>query len=296
MSLFVRRIAGGATLQDAGRQGYRKFGVPPGGAFDMRALQVANAMVGSDRFAPALELCAWGAEFEAAQDIAIGLAGAEAEVRRNSSLVSGSGVVPLRRGDILTIGPFLTGARLYVALPGGIQAPLVLGSASGSEVHPGSTLVPLRSESFGPRAMKPLADGGALVALYIPAEGTDPAFHARIGATHFRIGLHSNRAGVRLSGFPEAHHIERLSEPMDVGAIQWTPSGELIVIGPDGPTVGGYPRIGTMIRPHLGLVAQMSPSKAARIAPVQTDFAERAILEIERRHEAMIERLMPSPR
>ena len=83
----------------------------------------------------------------------------------------------------------------------------------------------------------------------------------------------SSRAGVRLIGLPPGNGGERPSEPCCVGAIQQTPGGELLIIGPDGPTIGGYPRLGTVIEADLNRVPRLSPAQKINIIPVSLEVA-----------------------
>lgn len=85
-----------------------------------------------------------------------------------------------------------------------------------------------------------------------------------------------SRAGIRLEGHPPGNEPERPSEPCCVGAIQQTPSGELIIIGPDGPTIGGYPKLGTIIEADLPLIPRLRIGQVIELTPVSWDEAREA--------------------
>jgi antagonist of KipI len=94
--------------------------------------------------------------------------------------------------------------------------------------------------------------------------------------TEFAVSRHLDRVGIRLE--PEEalrHEIELPSEPATVGAIQVTPDGTPILLGPDGPTIGGYPKIGVVIRADVPLMGQLRPGGKLRFEAVSTEEARR---------------------
>ncbi|HMF35180.1 MAG TPA: allophanate hydrolase, partial [Isosphaeraceae bacterium] len=126
------------TVQDYGRVGYREWGVPTGGAFDRSAADLANALVGNGPECAVLELTLRGGMLEALGSVGIALAGAPIE----ASVVATDGSprrvrVPsscsLHAGERLVLGRTLEGARTYLAVRGGFQTPLRLGSRSSEQ-------------------------------------------------------------------------------------------------------------------------------------------------------------------
>jgi allophanate hydrolase subunit 2 len=97
-----------------------------------------------------------------------------------------------------------------------------------------------------------------------------------IGIGGLVVDAASSRAGVRFNGLSQAELREIPSEPTCIGAIQRTPSGQLIVIGPDGPTIGGYPRVGTVIEADLDLVARLLTGQEVNLEPVDWETAIKA--------------------
>jgi antagonist of KipI len=83
----------------------------------------------------------------------------------------------------------------------------------------------------------------------------------------FLVSPQSSRVGVRLEGLSPLRVPEDLSEPCDVGTVQLTPGGQLLVLGPDGPTVGGYPKIGYIPRSQIWKLAQLRPGETVRLTP-----------------------------
>jgi allophanate hydrolase subunit 2 len=114
----------------------------------------------------------------------------------------------------------------------------------------------------------------------------------RVTAQSYRVGLASNRVGVRLEGDSMPHALSLTSEPAIPGAIQIPPDGQPIVLGPDGPTIGGYPKVAVVIDADLDQVARLRPGDTvsfrgvgldeARIAKAQAD-AERLMRRAELR-------------
>jgi allophanate hydrolase subunit 2 len=83
-------------------------------------------------------------------------------------------------------------------------------------------------------------------------------------AQSYHVGLASNRVGVRLEGEPMPHTLSLPSEPAVPGAIQIPPDGQPIVLGPDGPTIGGYPKVAVVIDADLDQVGRLRPSDTVR--------------------------------
>ena len=84
----------------------------------------------------------------------------------------------------------------------------------------------------------------------------------------FHVSVHSNRVGLRLTETTESHAMELTSEPACVGTIQRTPSGEIFIIGPDGPTIGGYPKIGYVVDADLDRLGQLKAGSPIEFIPV----------------------------
>jgi antagonist of KipI len=150
------------TVQDSGRLGLQHLGVVPGGAMDPVALLLANALVGNERDAAALEITVLGPELQLESDALIALCGAEFEARAGGKPLPMNRPVLLRKGVVLACGRAVRGSRAYLAAAGGIAVPPVLGSRS--------TFLPARFGGLAGRALRagdsiPLAADAASVAL-----------------------------------------------------------------------------------------------------------------------------------
>src|SRR5271157_3196284 len=159
MGLMVIDSGFWTTVQDTGRVGYREWGVPAGGAFDRSAADLANALVGNGPEYAVLELTLRGGTFEALGSVGIALAGAPIEASvvapdGNPRRVRMPSSCSLHAGDRLVLGRTLEGARTYLAVRGGFQAPLRLGSRSseqpvrrGDFLHASAATLPTRHPS-----------------------------------------------------------------------------------------------------------------------------------------------------
>jgi 5-oxoprolinase (ATP-hydrolysing) subunit C len=269
MGLIVIDPGLSTTVQDAGRPGYRERGVGPGGAFDRGSADLANALVGNPAGCAVLELTLIGGVYEAACPLALALAGALMDAK----VVGPDGheqplrfplSVSLRAGDRLILGRAREGARAYLAVKGGWQTQLRLGSRSSEvRIRAGEVLpaepgaIPTRHPAQS--GWKPPVEPFRII------EGPDGRSGSGFDETfwtdrRFRIGSHSDRMGLRLEGDPlaVASASERLSTPVAPGTIQAT-GGQLIVLGVACGTMGGYPHVAHVISADLDRLGQLKP-------------------------------------
>ena len=269
------------TVQDSGRWGYQRFGIPVAGPMDRVAHRLANLIVGNRPSCATLEVTLAGPRLEFERDLLFSVAGAEFELFLHGARVSMSTAHAARRGQCLAFGRRRQGARAYVAVAGGIDVPCVLGSRAthvasrmggvgGRALAAGDVLIVgdgvARRVQVGER--RTLAAGAPRRVRVLP--GPDDDRFGAVGAellaaADYRVGAASDRMGYRLEGRAlEQTGPELLSCAVPSGAIQVPPSGEPIVLMADRPTSGGYPRIGTVITADIPVVAQLAP--ADRIA------------------------------
>ena len=286
MGLIVIDPGLSTTVQDGGRIGYREWGVPSGGAFDRGAAGLANALVGNPPDCAVLELTLIGGIYRADGPLALAMAGAPMEARILAADGSERDLhVPLswslRAGERLILGRALEGARTYLAVRGGWQTRLRLGSRSSEErlragevlpAEPGS--IPTRRPA-GPSWTPPAAEPFRILDGPDPLPGPTPsAFWAD---RRFRVGSRSDRMGLRLEGDPIAIDSppERLSAPVAPGAVQ-VAGGQLIVLGVAGGTMGGYPHVAQVISADLDRLGQLRPGDTIRFRRVTLDEARGA--------------------
>jgi len=292
----VEVLEGGllTTIQDEGRRGLRRIGVPWCGALDAAAAGAANRALGNPPGAAVLECTAAGPTQRFLTATRFAVAGADlGAVLERSDL--GSWPVPAgrsvvaRAGNVLSMRERRFGLRAYIALAGGVDVPEVLGSRStdlvagfggldGRGLRTGDVLSLVRraSGSAGSDAETSAASSAPLVVRVVagPQDDmfTDDAL-ARLETATFEVTPLSDRTGCRLSGEPLAHRAtgEILSDGMVPGCIQVPPDGQPIVMMADGPTTGGYPKIATVVTSDLPTLAQLAPGDRVRFRIVSAD-------------------------
>lgn len=309
MSLLVRQIGAGATMQDAGRPGWRKFGVPPGGAFDRESLMLANALLGQQAGSPALELVVMGATFDVLEQCRVALVGARAPVKCASVSLPSNGVVQLYPGDSLSIGVMTGAARLYVACSAQLESHSILGSCSGQEVRVGNIIGDVEAyqrwqdhlakgnveEPRPPSQVHALADPpyslfrGAIRILPGPQAALFDL--GKLTSEMFVATPQCDRVGLRLDGPTIGQPPELTSEPACLGAIQVTPSGMLLILGPEGPTIGGYPKVAVVIDADLDRLAQIIPGQKVWFEMVATEQAAQLAAERQARIDSVLSQL-----
>jgi len=304
MSAQVKVIAGGlsTTVQDLGRPGHYAIGMPPSGAMDLFSFRVANMLVGNDEGAAGLEATYIGPTLEFTDERLIAITGGDAAPRVNDEPVEMWATVPVRPGDVLSFGVITSGSRPYVAISGGIDVPLYLGSRStytliglgglqGRDLADGDTL-PLGEGGGGPRARVPgdlvprftaASEVRAMIGLCsyrLTEEGIDSFV-----STEWRITKDANRVGYRLRG-GELEFVERDqpfgagSDPANVvdlgypvGSVQIPGGNEPIVLLGDAVTGGGYATIATVVSVDRDLFGQAKTGDTVRFRPVGIDEA-----------------------
>lgn len=248
-------VWGSIELQDLGREGYRRFGVPVGGAFDLEAHLMANSLVENAGTCSTLELAMAQVVLSASDDTTVALAGAQSQVSVDDVPVQRSRF-PVHSGQVLRIEPPQQGARTYLAIRGGFDGQFVLGSRSGTRIKRGDQLVCAQEpESHS----KPIAHDQRDELEICPGPWAELIKPEDLTHRVFRASTKMNRVGIRVEGAISDRHREITSEPACFGGIQLTPSGELIILGPDGPTIGGYPIIAVVKPSSRSTLAQLRP-------------------------------------
>ena len=291
--LVLRQYAQFVTVQDGGRVGWKRYGVPRGGAMDLFSLAAANALVGNPLQAAALEFMFVGGEYELAGEAAsVAVTGGNFPVFRNGERMSTYRSIRLERGDLLRIGADSDAVWGYLAAAGGVAAPLELGSAS---THVQSGIGGLAGRALEVGDAVPLgfcarqAEDRALYALRRPADACvrvvlgpqDDYFgEASIAAflsAEFTVTNGMDRMGYNLSGprLSHSHGADMISDGVMPGCIQVPGSGQAIVLFADCQSTGGYPKIATVLSADLGRLAQSRPGRAVRFRAVTAQEAAR---------------------
>ena len=284
-----------ATVQDLGRPGHAALGVSRSGAADTLALRTANRLLANEDDDAGIELTMTGGSFETAVDTRVALAGAPCD-----ATIGGRPLYPLRAtrvraGQRITVGPARRGVRTYLCIAGGLRTDPVLGSRS---TH--------ASSGFGAPDRRPLRAGDELPIgdAERTAHDTDrdalvelvrSAYTHRLRTLggrriHCTVAPRSDRTGTRLipdSALPACDPIQ--PEATHHGAIQQTPDGALVALGPDGAPTGGYPLLGTVALADLPALAQLRPNDSCELTPVALGEALRLLRE----REALLDAAIP---
>lgn len=282
-----------ATVQDLGWRAGRAWGLPTGGAMDPLLLRAANLAVGNAPGAAALEWALGPGALRFEREALI-CALLDVELRVDGGVAAA--IAPVPAGGTVEIMPRGADRFVYVAIRGGVAVPEVLGSRStylpgGFGGHEGRRLrsgdrLPLGDPPGGGRAAvvppPAEADPASDVTLRITRgpqwELFDSAAREAFLASRFTVARASDRMGYRLDG-PAIAPREPATLPSEAacpGAVQIPDGGEPIVLMPDGPTVGGYPKIAVVIEADLRLLAQCPPGRGVRFREVSLEAARAA--------------------
>lgn len=284
MSLTVLEPGLHTLVVDGGRPRTRHLGVPLGGAADRAALALGNALVGNPPDAPALEITLVGPTLRAESRLAGVLFGAPFVMAISGNRpAEAAATFILEAGEGLKIGGTPTGARAYLCIAGGLDGPTILGSRSGVTPLQAGDVLPcasprctqLRSLPFPslvPQRKTLRVLPGPQLDWFLAPDGLFEA--------PYEVTPASNRMGLRLRGtMLERRPGELVSEAVAPGAIQVTNDGQPVVLGVDGQTIGGYPKIAHVIRADLDLLAQLRPGDRIAFELVSKAEAERAWVE-----------------
>jgi antagonist of KipI len=280
---------------DAGRPRSRSLGVPVGGAADRFALAIGNALVGNPPDAAALEIGLAGPILQADAQLACVLYGAPFSMNSERQEVIAGNTFTLQPGERLNIGGTMSGMRAYFCVRGGIEAPVILGSRSSLAPLKEGEQLSCRSGTIGGRRIHP----APFAWLYEPRLSVVPGAQAdwfppdvlvgaasraalesvRLGSPDlqrsFEVTAASNRMGVRLKGEPvPVPSREMVSEPVCPGTVQVTRDGQCIVLGVDGQSIGGYPKVAQVISADLDKLGQLRPGERVTFEHVSLERAE----------------------
>jgi len=269
------------SIQDNGRPGWARHGVPASGAMDNHSAEWANRLLENSPDAPVLEILGSGARLRFLGDAWVAVTGAKAKCPMWRTM-------RVQTEELLEIGELETGLWTYVAVKGGFESAIRLGSASanpragfGQLFRTGEVLRASKSELALPRAVAARVAPRTEQRDYSrPPElraWRGPQWNLfseeqqnRFFAQAWSVSPQSDRVGYRLSGEPVAHRIaELISEPVIPGTIQVPENGQPIVTMRDGPTVGGYAKLGVVDERDISWLAQVRPGRDVRFQLVE---------------------------
>lgn len=291
------------SVQDLGRPGYYHLGIPEGGGMDRFSSRMANLLVGNDPSAAFLEATFMGPELEFTKPAVVAITGGELPPKVNGEERPTWESFAVKAGDRLSFGYLKSGARAYIAISGGIDVPVVLGSRStyalgalggfeGRVLKAGDEL-PIGSATGTPGRSLPssLRGLGAMPAELRMLPGIywhriTEAAGKRFFEDTWKVAPEADRIGYRFKGgtplefMPREQPFGAGSDPSNIvdacypyGSVQ-VPSGtEPIVLHRDAVSGGGYMMLGVVISADMDRIAQMQPHTPARFVPVTLDEA-----------------------
>lgn len=307
------------TVQDyPGRLGYWAVGVPPSGPMDDRALRLGNRLLGNSEGAAGLEITMSGPILRFNADAVVAVTGADIPVALDGAAQPMNTALFVPAGATLSLGTIAgAGARSYLAVRGGLLVPDYLGSKStftlgqfgghgGRALRAGDVLhlAPLADASAGAaldvELCAPLPAVRTLRVIYGPhgaPEYFTPAYIDTFLATDWEVHFNSSRTGVRLigpkpewvrdSGGEAGLHPSNIHDnPYAIGAVDFT--GDMpVILGPDGPSLGGFVCPVTVIEADLWQLGQLKAGDKVRFVPVDVDTA-RALAKARRTESATL--------
>ena len=288
-------------VQDLGRVGYQKMGMPAAGVMDNYAARCANILVGNRESAGLIEAALLGPEIKFLSKTLVAVTGADMGAEINGVKIKGWKSYPVNKGDILKLKGALSGLRGYIAFSGGISVPLVMGSYStymkggiggveGRALKAGDIIDINFSYGLGIRDMDsshiPVYDNN-IVLRAVPGpfaeHFTDEAYELFFGQT-YTVGPRSDRMGIFLEGSPltfTGETADILSSAILMGSIQVTNDATPVLLMADRQTTGGYAQIATVITPDLPKAAQAKPGVKVTFQKVNVTEAQNIYKEYE---------------
>lgn len=296
MSLRVLKPGTFSLFVDRGRPSSRSLGIPLGGAADVAALSIGNSLAGNPPNAVALEIILSGPELIAEHDTSACIFGEAFDCWIDGRPIAPAVLFHLKPQEILKIGGTQMGARGYLCVHGGFVVKPVLESGSAFEPIAAKDVFAC-APSTRKGCSLAFADVNSLL------EDTVPASTLRVlpgpqadwfpietfFERSFTVSAASNRMGIRLEGekLPLPKH-ELVSEAVAPGAVQITNDGLPIILGVDGQTIGGYPKIAHVIRADLDRIGQLRPGQAIQFQRIDIEQAETIARERQRKLRTLL--------
>jgi biotin-dependent carboxylase-like uncharacterized protein len=322
MTAALRVVSPGlmTTLQDLGRPGFQRLGIPVSGALDPISLRAANAIVGNAAATAALEIAYQGPVLAVEADsVRVALAGVTAPVDILDESGAAQRVPPLtsvqlRRGERLRVGALSGGAVAYLAVEGGFAVEPVLGSRStyarggiggfGGRAIAAGDVLPLCNGAAAEREerMLPSLDLTRPARFRIVLGPQDDYFKEAAIRTlleaSYTVSPATDRMGMRLEGplLEHAKGFNIVSDGIGPGAIQVPGNGLPIVLLADRQTTGGYPKVAAVISADLPALGQLTPGAKVAFQAVSIDEAEAARREMAARIADLEASVVPARR
>ena len=295
------------TVQDTGRYGYQRYGVPVSGAMDMFALRVANLLVGNDGSAAGLEMTVLGPRIKFLTRVSIAVTGGDLDPYLDDEPLALWRSKIVSKDSVLRFQGARDGVRSYLAVSGGVDVPIVMGSRAtylkgafggleGRALRAADVLRAMPAETDVGLVERSLPRGvvapsyGHQHEIRVVLGPQEKAFTADGIATflgsEYSVSINSDRMGYRLDG-PSVEHIsgaDLVSDGTSLGAVQVPGDGSPIILLADRGTTGGYTKIATVISTDVDRLAQAMPGDKVRFKSVTVEEGHSVL----RRSEAVL--------
>lgn len=287
------------TVQDRGRYGFMKYGVPISGAMDEFSFRAANTLVENDPDSACLEITLIGPEMEALSKTQIAITGGDCSPEVNGKPVSMWQTITLKKSDYLSFRKMQSGCRAYLSVKGGVDVPKILGSRStyargGFGGLDGRPLA--KDDTIKMLPPKPSGNLLTLQSELIPCFSRELIIRVIMGpqtdlfteqgvdtflSSPYVVTIDSDRMGYRLEGLGVEHvgKSDIVSDALLPGAIQIPRNGKPIVIMKDAQTTGGYAKIAVVITPDIDLLGQARPNDKVRFTKVTLHAAQKQLVQ-----------------
>ncbi|MDB4752311.1 biotin-dependent carboxyltransferase family protein [Winogradskyella sp.] len=258
------------TIQDSGRFGYRAFGVPISGSMDSYSSHYANSILGNDRDCAVLEITMSGPELHFQEPTQIAIAGADLTPKLNGKLISNNQVIDIKFNDVLSFAGLRNGLRCYLAINGGLQSEVYLGSRSmyntiseSDTINVGEEIYYEKSPSNSIKTYSNLKYDHDLLSTKILEVENGPEYNElpqelknKLSKLQFKVSKFNNRMAYQLEPLMSNTIETILTSPVLPGTVQLTPNGNLIILMRDCQTTGGYPRVLQLTERSLNIISQ----------------------------------------
>jgi len=274
----VLKTGPGCSIQDLGRRGQANFGIPISGALDLKSFTWVNHILQNEVNNAVLEISQPGFQLQFDLPTSIALAGAQASIRLNGEEIDSTNLISIKPKDVLEIGGFLIGARIYIGIRYGFKSSKNLGSRSfylgltadfhlskGDKIMYFTDSQPTPVLNAKPKWSTEWFSTEEIIAY------PGPDFHLlsevlkeKLLSQTYLISQQSNRMGVQLLELLENKLPELPTNPVFPGTVQLTSGGKLLILLKDAQVTGGYPRILQLAEESQWIMAQKRPGNTIR--------------------------------
>jgi len=282
------------TVQDLGRYGYQRFGMPVSGAMDPFSLSLANLLAGNSPQEAGLETTYTGPVILFASPGAVAVCGADMGPLKNGNPVQNNKTIPVKKGDRLSFSGLKNGCRSYIAISGGIDIAPVMGSRStylrgkiggfrgrilrtGDELPIGTFTGKIHVKEVPVEILPRIESKADLRIIRGPeSDRIDPDEFHKFLSSEYTVTDQNDRMGYRLSGEairfrPSGADI--ISAGISAGTIQVPGNGQPVILMADRQTTGGYARLANVISVDIGLAAQLKSGNRVNFSEISIEKA-----------------------